>query len=184
MVVTVLVWTAFYFTFSIILPLFPNHSKSLQIQTGTIWSMYVVLIDNLVSLIFMKQVFKARRLMLSTKNDELARKVVKSVVLLTAAVWICVALALLAGFGAKTQHARQFIYRLSFSFSTLMYSGSLYFIFSIRKLIPEKKVEEEPIDLRTKYASSMIWESTDVKKWSNTYHLDSNELKIMENVKC
>ncbi|KAJ3258632.1 hypothetical protein HK103_003421 [Boothiomyces macroporosus] len=126
-----------------ILPLL-DASASAQIQYGIIWSVYVLLVDNVISFVFVMQVYKSRDLFYSmvAPNERIKAHnrmftVMKAVTLLASISWICIIMAFVSGYVYGSMPAeRQFLYRIGFSFSPLMYSGALVFVYTVRKLVP------------------------------------------------
>ncbi|KAJ3267832.1 hypothetical protein HDV01_003948 [Terramyces sp. JEL0728] len=142
-IVTFSIWGVFSFLCNMIVPLIDSNSTA-QIQYGIIWSIYVLLVDNVISFVFVMQIYKSRDLFYSMmlpkeriEAHNCMHSVVKSVYLLSSISWVCIAFAFASGYyyGPKPPE-RQFLYRVGFSFSPLMYSGALVFVYTVRKLVP------------------------------------------------
>ncbi|KAI8899006.1 hypothetical protein BC833DRAFT_516042, partial [Globomyces pollinis-pini] len=143
LVTTILTWISSFFVFLILLPILSylgwtdsiSISSAFQIKMGSIWSFYVLFIDNSISFIFF-YIITFKQLKNGINQLKIIRELKFSLGVFTLLSWISLSFALIgAVLFSQLPMERQFFYRIGISFSTLMYSSSLIFIFNLPKII-------------------------------------------------
>lgn len=131
--ITALTWGYFCVYSSSLKPIINPGSKP-DILSGAAWSLYCLIIENFLSICFMLKFFK-----LSVDTDrmrQLKTHVLKSCFVLAGASWICLSIAFTAGYVyAHDDVMRKFVYRISFSFSYVVYSGALVLVYSAKQFV-------------------------------------------------
>ncbi|KAJ2990900.1 hypothetical protein HDV02_004080 [Globomyces sp. JEL0801] len=137
---------------------------------GSIWSFYVLFIDNSISFIFF-YIITFKQLKNGINQMKIIRELKFSLGVFTLLSWISLSFALIgAVLFSQLPMERQFFYRIGISFSTLMYSSSLIFIFNLPKIISidliDKKSGNEGISKRESLVcySNTVLETTKITR--------------------
>ncbi|KAJ3145478.1 hypothetical protein HDU89_007103 [Geranomyces variabilis] len=117
------------------------YPPSVQVQglATTAWTIYALLCENLLSFIFISQLFQVRR-QLNSGIEAQFQKVRRSLFFLCSMTWIGLALSLIAWtYYANDGMMRTLFFRASMTFSPLAYSGALVYIYTVRTLFQPKR---------------------------------------------
>ncbi|TPX62691.1 hypothetical protein PhCBS80983_g00412 [Powellomyces hirtus] len=129
-VVTTVIWLGVLVVCGVVYP----PSPQLQGMATTGWTIYALASDNVLSFIFISQLFEVRRQL--NKGIEVAfRKVRRSLFFLCFMTWIGLSISLIGWTRYATNGMmRTLLFRASLTFSPLAYSGALVYIYTVRTL--------------------------------------------------
>jgi heme/copper-type cytochrome/quinol oxidase subunit 2 len=129
---TVAVWTVLCLYHVVMKPMF---TESSGIFFGAVWSGYVLLVDNLVSIIFVTILhqFQARNKKRETKEKQKLRWTLITCLVMNAILtWIFLAFPITcATLYANDPVKRRLAYRFGYCFSTFIYFGAMIFIYAV-----------------------------------------------------
>ncbi len=124
-IVTIIVWCGTTFLFGIVA--FGSVSPAQSLAFSALWTLYALIVDNILSWLFLYHLFKCRAQVSNT--DRLKRLWSQSVIglgILAGTTWICLILTAIATFAfAKDNVSRALMYRVAYCFSPVQFSGSL-----------------------------------------------------------
>ena len=94
---------------------------------SALWTLYALVVDNILCFIFLYQLFKCRaRVSNSDRLNSLWKKSVYGLGVLCLTSWICLALIIAASFAYSNDPlGRSLLYRVAYAFSPLQFSGAL-----------------------------------------------------------
>ncbi|KAJ3296853.1 hypothetical protein HK104_001095 [Borealophlyctis nickersoniae] len=131
--VTVTVFSLTTLLFGVILPISPI----LQSIASAIWSLYGLTVDNVLSFIFIRQLYKTRRNVNATStNRKVWARVVAALCALCSVTWLCLGLLIGGNVLFADDHGmRTFFFRLAYAFTPLVFSAALVFVYTVRTLM-------------------------------------------------
>ncbi|KAJ3278548.1 hypothetical protein HK104_002242, partial [Borealophlyctis nickersoniae] len=127
--VTVSICIVTTFLFGVIIP----KNAILQSIASAIWSLYALTVDNVLSFIFIRQLYKTRRNLntIGASQRKAWTRVVVALCGLCSITWVCLALLVTGNLFFKEQHStRTFMFRLAYAFTPLEFSAALVFIYT------------------------------------------------------
>lgn len=135
---TILVWSVTCLLNLMILPYFTGSSGILY---GSIWSAYVLLMDTAVSIIFLKVLFRNNSLLRLKQTDSQRKMVnilISTLVMTTILNWSLLVFPIMSATAfADVPNKRRMAYRFGFCFSSMLNTGALIFILSVRAIFAE-----------------------------------------------
>ena len=134
MVLTIIVWCGTTFLFGIVS--YETVPLAQSLLFSAIWTVYALIVDNVLSFIFLYQLFKVRaRVTKSARLNRLWKMAVGGLAVLCGSAWFSLLLILAATLAFPNQtNSRALLYRIAYAFSPFQFSGALVFIYTIQIL--------------------------------------------------
>lgn len=130
--ITVLVCLLSTFLFGVILPT----SSVLASIAAAVWTLYGLLVDNILSFVFIKVLYTSRTTLSKSAPSSAWKRVVGALGFLCIVTWLCLALLLTGNIGfANDRIVRTVLFRIAYSFTPLEFSGALVFMYTVRSLV-------------------------------------------------
>ena len=142
-VFTIAFWSGTTFLFGVVA--FGNVAASQSLAFSALWTLYALIVDNILSWLFLYHLFKCRSQVSNTDRLKvLWRKSVWGLSLLCGTTWISLILIIMATFTFHSDGLkRALVYRIAYAFSPLQFTGALVFIYTIRSLFEDAKTGAE-----------------------------------------
>ncbi|KAJ3039830.1 hypothetical protein HDV00_011739 [Rhizophlyctis rosea] len=148
---TILVWFLTTFLFGVVLRV---SATSQPLALGA-WTIYALAVDNTLSFIFIRQLYKTRA-NVQPRRDQASRadwyKVVGSLLILCFISWVALILIVCGNvMFAHDQIMRTLLFRIGYSVSPVHFSGAMVFIYTVRSLVVNPTTATPPAPPATGY---------------------------------
>ncbi|KAJ3049410.1 hypothetical protein HK097_009581 [Rhizophlyctis rosea] len=180
--VTITIWLLTSFLFGVILHVAPTTQS---IVLGA-WSVYALAVDQTLSFIFIRQLYKTRKAVSATKDSQKEfYKVVLALCLLCFISWLGLTMVIVSNVFFKNDHImRTLLFRAAYMISPFHFSGAMVFIYTVRSLV----VPSSPAPTTPVAHSSSQWGADEKgQSWPGvgnagagapgTYHIAHNQRK-------
>ncbi|KAJ3155498.1 hypothetical protein HDU89_006461 [Geranomyces variabilis] len=138
-VFTTVLWIAFMIVCGVL------YSPSFQIQAliTTVWALYALVADNLLSFIFLSQLFRYQK-QLGDEIDPALQRVRRSLKLLCAMTWIGMSLSVVGTYYSRMGNSMEstVLFRAALMFSPMAYSGAMVYVHTVRKLFAPRRISQ------------------------------------------
>jgi hypothetical protein len=143
---TISVWSVTCLLNLMVLPYFTGSSGILY---GSIWSAYVLLMDTAVSITFLRVLFRNNSLhnfKQTAKQRKLVHILISTLIMTTVLNWSLLAFPVMSATAfANIPDKRRMAYRFGFCFSSMVNTGTLVFILSVRAIFAEDESKKSEL---------------------------------------
>lgn len=124
-IITIMVWSGTMFLFGVVA--FGSVSPAQSLAFNALWTLYAIVVDNILSWLFLYHLFKCRSQVSNTERlKKLWKQSVYGLGILAGTTWIALILTAIATFHfSKDSMSRSLLYRAAYCFSPVQFSGSL-----------------------------------------------------------